>query len=31
MHNPHEEQLEDLLPANWLKARPAACQTIATG
>ncbi|MFZ9937417.1 MAG: hypothetical protein ACO3JG_10230 [Luteolibacter sp.] len=22
MHNPPEEQLEDLLPANWLKTRP---------
>ena len=28
MHNPPEEQLEDLLPANWLKTRPAARQTI---
>ena len=28
MHHPPEEQLEDLLPANWLATRPAACQTI---
>ena len=28
MHNPAPEQLEDLLPANWIKTRPAACQTI---
>jgi hypothetical protein len=28
MHNPPEDQLEGLLPANWLKTRPAACQTI---
>lgn len=28
MHNPPEEQLEELLPASWLTTRPAACQTI---
>jgi transposase len=28
MHNPPADQLEDLLPANWLKTRPAARQTI---
>jgi transposase len=28
MHNPATEELENLLPANWLKTRPAACQTI---
>jgi transposase len=28
MHHLPEEQLEDLLPANWLATRPAACQTI---
>lgn len=28
MHNPPADQLEDLLPANWLKFRPAASQTI---
>ena len=28
MHNPPEEQLEDLLPANWLATGPAARQTI---
>ena len=28
MHNPPEEQLENLLPADWLKSRPAACQII---
>jgi len=28
MHNPSVEQLEDLLPATWLKTRPAAFQTI---
>jgi transposase len=30
MHNPPKDQLEDLLPVNWLKTRPAACQTIAS-
>ena len=28
MHNPAPEELETLLPANWIKTRPAACQTI---
>jgi hypothetical protein len=28
MHNPPEDQLQDLLPANWLATRPAARQTI---
>ena len=28
MHNPAPEKFEDLLPANWIKTRPAACQTI---
>jgi len=28
MHHPPEEQLGDLLPADWIKTRPAACQTI---
>lgn len=28
MHNPPADQLEDLLPANWIKSRPAASQTI---
>jgi transposase len=28
MHNPPEDQLDDLLPANWLATRPAASQTI---
>ena len=28
MHNPPAEQLEDLLPVNWIESRPAACQTI---
>ena len=28
MHNPAQEELENLLPVHWLKTRPAACQTI---
>jgi hypothetical protein len=28
MHNPAPEELEALLPADWIKARPTACQTI---
>lgn len=28
MHNPPAGHLEDLLPVNWIKTRPAACQTI---
>lgn len=28
MHHPAPEELEALLPANWIKTRPAACQTI---
>jgi transposase len=28
MHSPAPEELEALLPANWIKTRPAACQTI---
>jgi len=28
MHNPHSGQLEELLPAHWIKTRPAASQTI---
>ena len=28
MHHPAPEELETLLPAHWIKTRPAACQTI---
>jgi hypothetical protein len=28
MHNPSSGQLEELLPVHWIKARPAAAQTI---
>jgi hypothetical protein len=28
MHNSAPEELEALLPANWIKTRPVACQTI---
>jgi hypothetical protein len=28
MHNPPSGQLEELLPAHWIKTRPAASQTI---
>jgi hypothetical protein len=28
MHSPPPEELEALLPANWIKTRPAASQTI---
>ena len=28
MHNPAPEELETLLPANWIKTRPVASQTI---
>jgi hypothetical protein len=30
MHQPSSEELEALLPANWIKTRPAACQTNAS-
>ena len=28
MHNPAPEEIEALLPADWIKARPTACQAI---